>query len=420
MKVKSLISIMVVITIFSCKDEMIEKPIYIAETWENPEWEIPEIFQINREEPTASFYKYRNGIDAIKNSSWQNSPLYKSLNGTWNFYYADSVQARPTEFYKNDFDIRGWDTISVPSNWEMKGFGIPVYTNIKYMFPANPPFIPHNINNNGSYKHEFIIPDDWNEKDIYIHFAGVSGAMYVWLNGEFVGYNEGSKTAAEFNITKFVKPGKNNIAVQVMRWSDASYMEDQDFWRLSGIERDVYIYASDKVTLRDLRVISDLDNNYQDGVLNVDLKIDNNTTNSVGKSINVKLFDGENEVYSETKTINLEMGRNSILFNKTIQNVKSWNAEQPNLYTLLITANGESTSVKVGFRNIKIENSQFLVNGKPVLLKGVNLHDHDDKTGHVVSKELTITDMKLMKQNNINAGSVISAISSVDFPASSA
>lgn len=403
MKIKHLIVLLTLLTVLSCKEKVVERPIYVAEKWENPAWENPEIFQINREQPIASFYKYLDTNEALKNNSWQNSPLYKSLNGTWKFYYADSVQARPTAFYKNDFDLTRWDTISVPSNWEMKGFGIPVYTNIKYMFPANPPYIPHDINNNGSYKRDFEVPKEWNDKDIYLHFAGVSGAMYVWVNENFVGYNEGSKTAAEFNITKFLKSGKNSISVQVMRWSDASYMEDQDFWRLSGIERDVYVYASNKVTLRDFRVISDLENSYKDGVLNIDLKVDNSTTNSVEKSIDIALLDGETEVYSETKTLNLKTGRNTVNFNKTILNVKSWNAEQPNLYTLLISVNGESTAVKVGFRNIKIENSQFLVNGKPVLIKGVNHHDHDDKTGHVISEALTIKDMELMKQNNINA-----------------
>ena len=179
MRLKKILMILLVISAFSCKEKSIEKPIYVADKWENPEWENPEIFQINREGPTASFYKYLDKAEAIKNDSWHNSSLYKSLNGTWNFYYADSVQARPTEFYKNDFDIRGWETITVPSNWEMKGFGIPVYTNIKYMFPANPPFIPHNINNNGSYKRDFEVPEDWDGKDIYLHFAGVSGAMYA-------------------------------------------------------------------------------------------------------------------------------------------------------------------------------------------------------------------------------------------------
>ncbi len=403
MEISKILFLIIVITFLGCKAEIIERPTYITEKWESPEWENPEVFQINREVPTASFYKYSDQESALKNDSWENSPLYQSLNGTWQFYYADSVSARPKDFYKKDFDTRGWDTISVPSNWEMKGFGIPVYTNIKYMFPANPPFIPHNINNNGSYIRDFEISKDWDGKDIHLHFSGVSGAMYVWLNGEFVGYNEGSKTAAGFDITKVAKSGKNTIAVQVMRWSDASYMEDQDFWRLSGIERDVYIYASNKVTLRDFRVVSDLENNYKDGVLNLNLEIENNTASSIQKSIEVKLMDEDDEVYIETKSVNLNSGTNTVNFNKVIQNVKSWNAEKPNLYTLLISVNNEFTTVKVGFRNIKIENSQLLVNGKAILFKGVNLHDHDEIEGHVISKALIKKDMKIMKQNNINA-----------------
>ena len=403
MKMNHLIILLSVVTVFSCQQKEAEKPIYISEKWENPEWENPTIFQINREKPTASFYKYANQDAALKNESWEYSTNYKSLNGTWNFYYADSVNARPTDFYKNDFNTKGWDTISVPSNWEMNGFGIPVYTNIKYMFPANPPFIPHNINNNGSYKRDFEISEDWDGKDIYLHFAGVSGAMYVWINGEFVGYNEGSKTAAEFNISKVAKTGKNTISVQVFRWSDASYMEDQDFWRLSGIERDVYVYAAEKVALRDFTVIADLENNYKDGLFNLTLQVDNNTQAIIEKTVAIKLFDGDLEIYSDNKTSSLGTGKNSINFKKTIPNIKTWNAENPTLYTLLISVNGEHTSTKVGFRNIKIENSQFLVNGKPVLIKGVNLHDHDDTTGHVVSEELTIKDMEVMKQNNINA-----------------
>jgi beta-galactosidase len=403
MNVKHLITLVAVISFFGCNVQVVEKPIYTAEKWKNPEWENPNIFEINREKPTASFYKYTDEKSAIENESWEHSTNYKSLNGTWNFYYADSVNARPVDFYKNNFDTKGWDTISVPSNWEMKGFGIPVYTNIKYMFPANPPFIPHHINNNGSYKRTFEIPKNWVEKDMYLHFAGVSGAMYIWVNGEFIGYNEGSKTAAEFNISKVVKPGKNTVAVQVLRWSDASYMEDQDFWRLSGIERDVYVYATNKITLRDFTTIADLKNDYKDGVLNVTLNVANNTNALTEKTIDIKLLDGETVIYSDHKTSMLNKGSNTVLFKKTIPNIKTWNAEKPNLYTLLISLNEEHTSTKVGFRNIEIKNSQFLVNGKPVLIKGVNLHDHDDKTGHVVSEELTIKDMEVMKQNNINA-----------------
>ncbi|KJD37224.1 hypothetical protein PW52_01970 [Tamlana sedimentorum] len=386
-----------------------EKPTYLAEKWENPEWENPEIFQINREAPTASFYRYTNVGDALKNDSWNQSELYKSLNGIWHFYYADSMSARPTDFYKNEFSLKGWDKIDVPSNWEMQGFGMPVYTNRHYMFPANPPFIPHNINNVGSYKRDFEIPENWSAKDIYLHFAGVSGATYVWVNGEFIGYNEGSKTPAEFKITDVVKPGKNTVALQVLRWSDSSYMEDQDFWRLSGIERDVYVYAANKVTLRDFRVVSDLQNDYSDGVFNAKLQIDNNSKRTTGRTIELKLMDGENEVYTVAKDIKLNKGKNEVEFSKVVENVKTWNAEQPNLYTLLIDLKDskgttiEATSIKVGFRNIKIENNQFLINGKPVLLKGANLHDHSDTEGHTVSEALTLLDLQVMKQNNLNA-----------------
>ncbi|MEQ8478339.1 glycoside hydrolase family 2 TIM barrel-domain containing protein [Fulvivirga sp.] len=403
MKLTYLVIPLAALLMFSCEEQAPERPIYTANDWENPEWENPEIFQINREYPTASFYRYTDAVTAVENESWENSPLYKSLNGTWDFYYADSVQARPTDFYKEGFDMAGWDKIEVPSNWEIKGYGIPFYTNITYMFPPNPPVIPHEMNNNGSYKKAFEISKDWDGRDIYLHFAGVSGAMYVWLNGKMVGYNEGSKTAAEFKITDLVKTGTNNLAVQVMRWSDASYIEDQDFWRLSGIERDVYVYATNKVTLRDFRVTSDLENDFKDGVFKVSLKIDNNTGELKNETVSVKLLDGDKEIFSENKTVDLNPKRNTVDFEKGIPDIKVWSAEHPNLYTLLITANGESTAVKVGFRNIAIKNNQFLVNGNPILIKGVNLHDHSDTQGHVVSENLVMKDLEVMKQHNVNA-----------------
>jgi beta-galactosidase len=397
------ILLITLIMVISCNEQSEEKPIYQAEKWENPEWENPEVFQINRLAPTASFYSYPNAEEALQNESWENSTYYQSLNGTWQFYYADSVQARPTNFHKADFDTSQWDTIQVPSNWELQGHGIPFYTNITYMFPANPPYIPHDFNNNGSYKRTFTIPENWNEKDVHLHFAGVSGAMYVWVNDEFVGYSEGSKTPAEFNITDYLQKGENSISVQVMRWSTASYMEDQDFWRLSGIERDVYLYAKNKVSIHDFRITSDLQNNYQDGVFQLDLKLNNLASASTEKDIKVSLMDGEEEVFSEVKKLQVEQCKNSAQFSHILPNVKSWNAEQPHLYRLLIELDGEATAVDVGFRNIKIENSQLLVNGQPIYIKGVNHHDHDEKTGHVISQELTELDMQLMKQNNINA-----------------
>ncbi|MBI9042703.1 glycoside hydrolase family 2 TIM barrel-domain containing protein [Lutibacter sp.] len=397
----------IAIIVFSCKNDTV-KPLYVAQKWENPAWENPEIFQINREEPTASFYRYENEIDALKNQSWESSTLYKTLNGSWDFYYADSVSARPVDFYKKGFNITGWDKINVPSNWEINGFGIPFYTNITYMFPVNPPFIPHNFNNVGSYKRNFEIPENLVGKEIYLHFAGVSGAFYVWVNGEKVGYNEGSKTPAEFNITKFVSKGMNTISVQVLRWSDASYMEDQDFWRLSGIERDVYVYATEKVTVRDFRVIADLENNYKDGIFNLAVEVLNTSNANSKRTIEIKLLDGDKIIYESAKVVNAKIGKNNIDFSAKLPTIKTWTAETPNLYNLVINLKDEnvvleSSAIKVGFRNIEIKNSQFLVNGKPVLLKGVNLHDHSETEGHVISEALTMKDLQLMKQNNLNA-----------------
>ena len=397
----------IAIIVFSCKKDVV-KPLYVAQKWQNPEWENPEIFQINREEPTASFYRYENEIDALKNQSWESSSLYKTLNGSWDFYYADSVSARPVDFYKKEFNIKGWDKINVPSNWEINGFGTPFYTNIKYMFPVNPPYIPHNFNNVGSYKRNFEISENWNGKEIYLHFAGVSGAFYVWVNGEKVGYNEGSKTPAEFNITKFVNKGVNTIAVQVLRWSDASYMEDQDFWRLSGIERDVYVYATNKVTVRDFKVIADLENNYKDGIFKLAVEVLNTSDVNSKRTIEIKLLDADKIIYETSKEVNVKIGKNNIDFSAKLPTIKTWTAETPNLYKLVINLKDEnvvleSSAIKVGFRNIEIKNSQFLVNGKPVLLKGVNLHDHSETEGHVISEALTMKDLQLMKQNNLNA-----------------
>ena len=378
--------------------------------WNNPEWENPEIFQINREAPRATFYNYASTDKALAENDWKNSSFYKSLNGTWSFYYADSVQARPADFYKTDFSLKGWDTISVPSNWEMHGFGLPIYTNVVYVFPKNPPFIPHNMNNVGSYKRDFEIPENWENKTIYLHFAGVSGAMYVYINGVLVGYNEGSKTPAEFNITKHLKSGKNQIAVQVLRWSDASYIEDQDFWRLSGIERDVYLRADNPIAIHDFKVGSDLLNDYKDGAFSLNIELKNTKNVSEQRQLKVELLDAnQNKVFAETKSIEVSTAKSTVLFEDIISNAKPWTAETPNLYTALITLSDsenkevQATSVKVGFRNIKIKNNQFLVNGKPILIKGVNLHDHDEKTGHVITEDLTLKDLTLMKQNNVNA-----------------
>ena len=374
--------------------------------WDKPEWENPEIFQINREEPKATFYCYKSSSEALVNDDWKNSSYYKSLNGNWHFNYSDDIKSRPKKFYENNYDFSNWDLLEIPSNWELKGYGIPFYTNIKYMFPANPPFIPHDQNNNGSFIKLFDIPAEWLGKEIYLHFEGVSGAMYIWINGKNVGYSEGSKTPAEFKITDYLVKGQNKLSVQVMRWSDASYMEDQDFWRLSGIERDVYLFAENNISLKDFKVKTDLINQFKDGDFKLDLEINNNSSKKAASKAIVKILDNSKEIYSEEKNLGLDPGINNISFEKLIPDVKHWSAETPNLYDLLIEIKGkeiQATKIRIGFRNLKIKNNQFLVNGIPILMKGVNLHDHHEKNGHVVTEDLLIKDLELMKKNNINS-----------------
>lgn len=393
------------IFVISCQQKMIEKPIYIAEKWENPEWENPEIFEINRQQPRADFVSFKDEKSSLKSNTWEESEHYLSLNGMWDFYYADSVKARPTNFHKNNFDTSSWDKIEVPSNWELQGHGIPFYTNIKYMFPANPPFIPHELNNNGSYKKTFSLPEDWDKSQVYLHFAGVSGAMYVWLNDEFVGYSEGSKTPAEFLITDKLKAGENSLAVQVLRWSDASYMEDQDFWRLSGIERDVYLYKTPQIELKDFKLIADLTEDYMDGIFDAEVELHNHSNSNSDEYVNVKIIDDRTntEIYSAKEEKTIPKGKSVFHFSTVLSEIKTWNAEQPHLYSVLIQTKNEFIKTKIGFRSVEIKNKQLLINGNPITIKGVNLHDHDEITGHVVTEELTKKDMMLMKENNINA-----------------
>lgn len=375
------------------------------------EWENPEIFQINREAPHAAFYRHTSAEDAQENTDFRNSSLYQSLNGTWKFFWVKKPAERPEFFYQENYNTSEWPDIQVPGNWELQGFGIPIYTNIVYPFPVNPPFVDRNYNPVGSYKREFTLPSSWEDKDVFVHFAGVRSAMYIWVNGKFVGYNEGSKTPAEYNLTRFLRPGKNTISVEVYRWADASYTEDQDFWRLSGIDRDVYIYATPKATLRDYTLKASLDDAYVNGVFRLDLDYINRSEKRIRNyQVKVQVLDGNEELFGETQAITLAgSDADSISFQAELPWVNKWSAETPYLYTLLITFSDqkgeliEAVSQQFGFRRIEIRDAQFLVNGVPVYIKGVNLHDHDPVTGHTVSPELTLQDLKLMKENNMNA-----------------
>jgi beta-galactosidase len=378
---------------------------------QNVPWEDPEVFEINREYPHATFYRHASETAALQSRGYELSPYYQSLNGTWKFHWVKKPAERPVYFYRNDYDVSTWDDIPVPANWELEGHGIPIYTNIVYPFPADPPRVGHDYNPVGSYKRSFTLPAGWDGKEVYVHFGGVRSAMYVWVNGQMAGYNEGSKTPAEYRITPYLQPGKNTISVEVYRWSDASYLEDQDFWRLSGIERDVYLYATDPVTTRDFRVVADLDDSYQDGQFSLTLDYRNTSGRAAeGFLAKARLLDGKSEVLSFEETTTIQTGDETrIAFSGEVPNVRKWTAETPELYTLLVTLYNdagelvEAFSTVVGFRKIEIKNSQFLVNGVPVYLKGVNLHDHDPATGHVVGEELTMLDLQRMKESNVNA-----------------
>ncbi len=384
---------------------------HLVSAQKNVEWENPEVFQINREAPHATFFRHADEQAALLSSKFENSPFYQSLNGLWKFHWVKKPSDRPQFFYQEDYDVSDWDNIRVPSNWEMAGYGIPIYTNIEYPFPKNPPYIDHDDNPVGSYKRTFTLPTDWQDKEVYLHFGGVSGAMYIWINGKFVGYNEGSKTPAEYKISKYLQAGQNSLAVGVYRWSDASYLEDQDFWRLSGIERAVYLYATNPVTLQDFRVIGGLDKNYTQGQFHLDLYYRNTSQEPANAFISeAKLLDGNQTLLTFEQKIDLPTGYQAqVNFSGEIPQVKKWTAETPYLYTLLITLKNqqgeliEAISHPIGFRQIEIQNHQFLVNGVPIYLKGVNLHDHDPETGHVVGEALTRLDLQRMKEFNINA-----------------
>lgn len=376
---------------------------------EIPDWENPEVFEINKLAPRATFYHFLD-VKSAESQDWTQSDLYHSLNGQWKFNWTKTPDTRPQDFYKTDFDASKWDNITVPGNWELQGYGIPIYTNIKYSFPANPPFIPHDYNPVGSYKRNFTLPSDWDGQKITLHFGAVRSAMYIWVNGQKVGYSQGSKLPAEFDITDFLKKGENQLAVEIYRWSDASYIEDQDFWRLSGFDRDVYLYATPNTYVHDFRVIAGLDADYQDGQFDLKVKLVNDSEKSSKSTIEVEIKDGQKSIYSASKSVNVKTGESSdVSFGTTIPNVKQWSAEKPNLYGLTITqknANGkvlDVTNRRIGFRRVEIKNSQLLVNGIAIYLKGVNLHDHSDTSGHVIDPGLTRLDMRIMKENNINA-----------------
>ena len=333
---------------------------------------------------------------------------YLSLEGTWKFNWVANADERPTDFYKTDLDDSKWNNIQMPGNWEMLGYGQPEYVNVGFgwrgHFDQQPPAVPTKDNHVGSYRREINIPSNWDGKRVIAHFGSVTSNIYLYVNGKFAGYAEDSKVAAEFDITPFLKKGKNLIAFQTFRWCDGSWCEDQDFWRLSGPARENYLYARSKDhRLLDVRVETDLKNNYKDGYLNITAKVQGNTLAYFG------LYDPDGKEVIVTGTDNVKNG--VAKYQLRVKNVRKWSAETPNLYTLVVSPiqNGgmylpyEIVQVKVGFRKVEIKNKQFLVNGQPVLLKGANRHEIDPDEGYNLSEQRMIQDIMMMKRMNINA-----------------
>lgn len=379
------------------------------------EWDNPAIIQVNTEALRTSFMAFPSREQALAKVDFpKDSPRYMSLGGEWDFKLSPNPASRPIGFHEPDFPTDEWDSIEVPGNWQIQGYGLPIYTNARYPFPIDELKAPRDWNPVGAYRREFELPEDWQGNPqtagpVFLHFEGVESAFYVWINGHKVGYSQGSRTPAEFDITEFLQSGRNLIAVEVYRWSDGSYLEDQDFWRLSGIFRDVYLWKAPSVRVRDLEVLADYDPADGSGRLDVMIEIAGERAAARDCTIEVELFDADGEVRKLASGAQEPAGSNRWSWNGELTAVDPWSAESPSLYTLLATlrdAGGnviEAVPIRVGFRRIEIRDGVFLLNGAPIIFKGTNRHEHDPDTGHFVTREDMLRDIRTMKRHNINA-----------------
>jgi beta-galactosidase len=374
----------------------------------NNDWENPQLYELNKEKPHATFMLF-NDKKSVVADDYSKSSFYQSLNGTWKFVYVDKYADRVKDFYRTDLNDTKWNNIPVPSNWEREGFGIPIYTNITYPYPKNPPFIGEN-NPVGTYRKQFTVPASWDGREVILQFGSITGCAFVYVNGQKLGITKASKSPAEFDITKYLKKGNNLLAVQVFRWHDGSYMEDQDFFRITGIERDVFLYALPKLSVWDFFLKPDLDEQYKNGLFSADVDL-RQFKNNLAKNGNVtiEILDKEGKTVF-TQQQNFTAGSDSLQtlhFTGTINNPLKWSAEFPNLYDCIITLKAGNTTTytgaKIGFRKVEIKNAQLLINGMATYFHGVNRHEHDPVKGHVPNRELMIKDIQLMKQYNINA-----------------
>ncbi len=388
---------------------------------EKPYWQDIQVISVNKEAPRSSFMTYGDRATALT-ARYENSPYYQLLNGTWKFYFVDSYRQLPAGITDPSTDTSNWADITVPGNWEVQGFGTAIYTNHGYEFkPRNPqpPLLPE-ATPVGVYRRDFTIPDGWDGRDIYLHIAGAKSGVYVYVNGREVGYNEDSKNPAEFLINPYLQSGKNVLTLKIFRWSTGSYLECQDFWRMSGIERDVFLWSQPRIAVQDYRIVSTLDDTYRNGLFRLAIDLKNHSGQTKSVSIGYELLDAEGRTAAASEqTLTLKPdGPTTATFQKELENVSTWSAEHPNLYKLLLTVkeDGRVTEVipqNVGFRRIEIKpidqiagNGQpytvLLFNGQPIKLKGVNIHEHNPETGHYVTEELMRKDFELMKLNNIN------------------
>jgi beta-galactosidase len=386
-----------------------------------PEIENPECLGINKEPWHATLMPYANMQEALA-ANRHASSFCRSLNGTWKFNWVKRPELRPVDFYKPTFDVSAWKDIPVPSNWQVLGYGTPFYRNAGYTFKKDFPRVmsepPQDWtayderNPVGSYRREFEVPADWNERRIFVTFDGVDSAFFLWINGDKVGYSINSRNAAEFDITKYIKPGKNLIAVEVYQYSAGSFLEDQDMWRLSGIFRNVTLWSAPPVHIRDFAVKTDLDKNYKDATVEVTAKVKNYAFNGAAwtNSLTVELYDSNGkpvqgahaEVTLASPSASDDLGERIVDLKFPVRNPSKWTAETPNLYTLVLKSNDEILSARIGFRKVEIDGRIFKVNGVPVKLKGVNRHEHWPEVGHAITEAQMIRDLEVLKQGNCN------------------
>lgn len=403
-----------------------------------PDWENLSVLEINREPARADFIPYASEAQALSGKREQ-SPYFLSLNGDWKFHWVASPEQRPVDFYRTDYPDGNWATIPVPSNWEMQGYGTPIYVSAGYPFKIDPPRVTSTPRESytsykernpvGSYRHRFVLPEQWDGRRVFVYFGGVQSAFYVWVNGQKVGYSQGSMMPSEFDITEYLRKGENQLAVEVYRWCDGSYLEDQDMWRTSGIHREVYLYSTAQVRIADFAVRTLLDKDYRDASLQIKPKLRSYEGNKLeGWSLEAQLYDKGQAVLPENlkqdalPVLNADH-KAAVLNDRTPQrglpkfawmetllsNPKKWTAETPYLYTLVLSLKDdrgrlvETVSCRVGFRSVESKDGRVLVNGRPIRLRGVNRHEHDPLTGRAITEESMIQDILLMKRANINA-----------------